>query len=69
MVLDDDFLHSFAQRLKGLHDSGAGISFERLSAFRDAFNDIIRMNQTYGPQLNQIKVNRNSLIPPKKRSG
>ena len=39
-----------------MHDGGAGISFERLSAFRDAFNEIIKMNQTFGPQLNQIQV-------------
>ncbi len=60
MVTSSDFCMFSFKRLAGLQNSGAGISFERLSAFRDAFNDIIKMNQTYGPQLNQIKVNIDS---------
>lgn len=40
----------------GLHDKSGGISFERLSAFKDAFNEVVKLSEAYAPQLNQIKV-------------
>lgn len=42
-------------RLGKLESKEGGISFERLTAFRDAFDDVVRLSEPYCPQLNQIK--------------
>ena len=44
------------QRLGKLESKEGGISFERLTPFRDAFDDVVRLSEPYCPQLNQIKV-------------
>ena len=46
------------QRLEGIESGCNAVSFERLSAFRDAFDDVIKLNQKFGPVLNRIKVSR-----------
>lgn len=47
------------QRLHRLERSKCGcggISFERLSAFRDAFDEVVKLTQSFCPQLKEIKV-------------
>ena len=59
VVCEVHFLCSLPQRLEKLEGGGGGggISFERLSAVRDAFEEVVDLSQAYCPQLKQIKVN------------
>lgn len=48
------FLHK--QRLSTIGEDDGGVSFERLAAFSDAFEAVIKQGGVHAPTLRKIKV-------------